>query len=110
MVMQAADMDYTNNLEFYAYVHEAYKRRIDGAETLYKELVQFFKKTKAEREVPTEKKLLSDAKAIIQGKKDGKIMIENVRPKLTKGKHIVIDEEFKDSAAYKETKEGKNDD
>jgi hypothetical protein len=54
----------------------------------------------------TEKQQLRDAKAYIKGKRDGKIVIENIKPKVTGGKHKVIDERFTDSAQFKETEEG----
>jgi hypothetical protein len=42
---------YTANFfEFYVAVKEAAKRRIDGAETLYKELEIFFRKKELKRE------------------------------------------------------------
>jgi len=40
------------------------------------------------------------------GKKDGKIVIKNVKPKATGGKHEVIDKLFDGSSRLKETKEG----
>jgi hypothetical protein len=108
ITIQAADIAYTDALEFYASVREASKRRVDAAESLYKELEIFFKhkKTSIEDEAPTEKKLMQDAKAIARGKKDGKIVIENIKPKLTGGAHKVIDEKFTGTASFKETEEG----
>ena len=55
---------------------------------------------------PTQKKAKRDVDALLKGKKDGKVVIENIKPKLTGGKHEVIDEAFRDTAAFKETKEG----
>jgi len=37
----------------------------------------------------------------------GKIVVENITPKATAGKHKIIDEKFTDTAEYKETAEGK---
>ena len=91
---QAADVVYTDALEFYASAREAAKRRVDAAETIHNDLESFFKHKKAEGEKPTEKKLKSDLNALLHGKRDGKIVIENVKPKLIGGKHKVIDEEF----------------
>ena len=45
-------------------------------------------------------------KALLKGKKDGKVVVENIKPKITGGKHKVIDEHFTDSAEFKETDEG----
>jgi hypothetical protein len=44
-----------------------------------------------------QKQTLRDANALLHGKRDGKIVIENVNPKLTGGKHKVIDEKFDNS-------------
>jgi hypothetical protein len=101
------DYFYTDGLDFYAAVREAAKRRVDAAETLYEELCASFEgRGKKEEDAPTEKKLISDVKAVASGKKDGRIVIENVKPHLTGGSHKVIDETFKDTARFKDTSEG----
>jgi hypothetical protein len=105
ITIQASDIVYTDALEFYASVREAAKRRVDAAETLYKELEVFFKRKRTQDEEPTQKRTLQDAKAFISGKRDGKIVIENVRPKMSGGKHKVIDERFSDKKMVKETEE-----
>jgi hypothetical protein len=51
------------------------------------------------------------ADALIHGRirlksADGEVIIRNVRPKTTGGKHEVIDETFRDRASFKETDEG----
>jgi len=109
VVIQSADIAYTDSLEFYASVREAAKRRVDPAETIFRELSVFFKSRGTRSSEPTEKQLERDMKALIKGKKDGKIVIENIKPKLTGGKHKVIDETFKDKAEFKEAVEGKFD-
>jgi hypothetical protein len=106
ITIQASDIVYTDALEFYASVREAAKRRVDAAETLYKELEIFFKHKKTQGEEPTEKQTLRDANALLHGKRDGKIVIENINPKLVGGKHKVIDEKFNSSERFKETEEG----
>jgi hypothetical protein len=106
ITIQAADMVYTDALEFYAPVREAAKRRVDAAESIYRELEIFFKKKKTAGSEPTEREIKRDVNALLRGKKDGKIVVENVKPKLTGGKHKVIDEKFNDTAQFKETEEG----
>jgi hypothetical protein len=56
LTLQSADIVYTDALEYYASVREAAKRRVDGAETIYKNLEGFFKKKRGTTEEPTEKK------------------------------------------------------
>ena len=110
ITIQSADIAYTDALEFYASVREAAKRRVDAAETLYNELFPFFKshgrRTANGEEVETEKQQLRDAKSLIHGKHDGKIVIENIRPKLTGGTRKIVDETFKDTAKFKDDVEG----
>ena len=104
--IEASDMVYTDALEYYAQVKDAAERRIDSAESIYNELHEFFRHSARENGEPTEKEVLRDAKALIKGKKEGKMLLENRRPKTTGGKHEVIDETFKGKASFKETDEG----
>ena len=106
ITIQSADVAYTDALEFYASVREAAKRRVDAAETIHHDLSQFFRRRRTETEEPTEMKLKHDVNSLIHGKHDGKIVIENIRPKLTGGKRKVIDETFRDTARFKEAESG----
>jgi hypothetical protein len=87
-------------------VRETAKRRVDASETIYKDWEIFCRKHKRTEEEPTEKKIKRDMNALLHGKRDGKIVIKNVKPKVTGGKHKVIDEQLTDSGQYKETVEG----
>ena len=97
-------------LEFYASVREAAKRRVDAAETLFNALSPFFKpqgrRNAEEGEQPTKKQALRDFKALEEGKHDGKLIIENEKPKLTGGSRKIIDETFKDTAKFKGSVDG----
>ena len=111
LVTLAADMVYTDALEFYAQVQDAANRRVDAAETLYHELRPFFtnmgtRQSEGEGEAPTQKKAKRDANAVMKGKKEGVVIFKNTNPKLTAGKREIIDETFKGSASFKETEEG----
>jgi hypothetical protein len=103
---QSADIAYTDALEFYASVREAAKRRVDAAETLNNALAVFFKHHRSETEEPTEKQAKRDFNSLLHGKHDGKLVVENIKPKLTRGRRKIIDETFKDTAEFKETIEG----
>jgi hypothetical protein len=106
IVMEAADVLYTDALEFYASVREAANRRVDPAESIHAELFRFFKiKGMRTGEEPTEKELKRDMNALLHGRKDGKIVVEAVKPKTTGGTRTVIDETFKDSIQIKKTDE-----
>jgi len=107
ITIQSADIAYTDALEFYASVREAAKRRVDAAETIHNDLSVFFKHHRGEtEEQPTEKQALKDFKGLEHGKHDGKLVIENIKPKMTGGVHKVIDETFKDSAKFKDDIDG----
>ncbi|MDR0495757.1 MAG: hypothetical protein LBG95_09065 [Treponema sp.] len=109
--IECMDYFYTDGLDFYAAVREAAKRRVDAAEAIHTELYDtYFKKMgkKGETE-PTEKQQLRDAKGIIRGTREGKFEAVNIKPKATGGVHKVIDEQFKDTAKFKETEEGEID-
>jgi hypothetical protein len=106
ITIQSADIAYTDALEFYASVREAAKRRVDAAETLFAALSVFFKHHRNETEEPTEIKAKHDFNSLLHGKHDGKLVVENISPKLTRGKRKIIDETFKDTAEFKDTIEG----
>jgi hypothetical protein len=103
---QASDAVYTYSLDYYAASREAARRRIDGAETVHNKLEAFFRHKKAAGGELTEKQVKSHVNALLRNKRDGKIVVENVRPRLTGGKHKVIDEHSEDDARYKDTEEG----
>jgi len=103
VVIEASDIVYTDALEFYASVREAAKRRVDAAESIHSELARFFKRTGRNSEEPTAKQLKRDVNALLSGKRDGKIVIENVKPKAVAGKRKVVDKKFADSVKLKDT-------
>jgi len=83
------------------------RSRIDSAESIYKELYDFFRRGPMESDQPTRKQIKRDVSALERGTKDGEVIIRNIRPKTTGGTHEVIDETFKDTAQFKETDEGR---
>jgi len=104
--IEASDMVYTDALEYYSQVQDAARRRVDSAESIYTELHDFFRHGSRSTEEPTEKQIKRDVNALLHGRKDGEVVIKNIKPKTTGGTHEVIDETFKDSASFKETEEG----
>jgi len=104
--VESSDMVYTNALEYYSQVQDAANRRIDAAESIYIELHGFFRRGPLEADQPTKKQLKRDINALERGTKDGEVIIRNIRPKTTGGKHEVIDETFRNTTSFKETDEG----
>jgi hypothetical protein len=106
LTIQASDMAYTDALEFYSQIQDAARRRIDAAESPYAELHGFFRHGRRTADDPTEAEVERDIHSLLKGRKDGKVVIENISPKTSGGKRKVIDETFKDTAQFKETEEG----
>ena len=79
-------------LLYYNSVRELSRRRVPGAETVFRVLQPFFRQPRRPSEKPTEPEVERDVRALLHGKKDGKIVIENERPHLVGGKHVVVDE------------------
>jgi hypothetical protein len=102
-----SDEAYKESLKFYGSVRDAARRQVPNAETVYQALLPFFKRPSRQGEEPTEPEVERDLRSLLHGKKDGKIVIENVRPHMVGGKHVVVDEMHKDKGAWKATEEGK---
>jgi hypothetical protein len=92
LLLLTGDEAYHIALIYYNSVKDAAKRRVPGAETIFRMLQPFFHNMRRTKHEPTEKQVLRDAKALLHGKKDGKVIIENERPHLVGGKHKVVDE------------------
>jgi hypothetical protein len=101
-----SDDAYSMALIFYNLVKEMSRQGDPVAIELYRDLKTHFKKKKRGSDEPTEMEIERDARALLHGKKDGRIVIENITPKKTSGLHKVVDETFKGKAAFKETDEG----
>jgi len=95
------------SLIFYNMVKEMGRRGDPIAGPLFTTLQPFFKKRKPVTTDLTGKQTEREVNALLKNKKDGKIIIENIKPKLTGGVHKVIEEKFNDTEQFKETKDGK---
>jgi hypothetical protein len=103
--IQAADVAFTDGLDFYNSVKEAGRRRVDGAESVYRKLEPFFHRPRRVSGVLTKRQEKRDAIAIIDGKKDGEMILKNIKPKISGGTHEVIERKLSDSASIHETKD-----
>lgn len=86
-----SDDAYSMALIFYNMVKEMSRRGDPAAMELFKTLRPFFKRTRRAAAEPTEKELERDLRALLRGRKDGKIIVENVTPKQTAGARKIID-------------------
>ena len=105
-LMIASDEAFNMALMYYNSVRDLARRRVPGAEAVFRELQLFFRRRRPSTDEPTEAEILRDVKATLHGKKDGKIIIENEKPRMVGGKHVLIDETFKPKANFKATEEG----
>ncbi|MDR0443762.1 MAG: hypothetical protein LBH44_10170 [Treponema sp.] len=102
-MMVYSDDAYTMALIYYKMVSEMSRRGDPIAMELARELQPFFKRKKHSSGEPTDKELERDVHALLHGKKDGKIVVENISPKTTAGIRKVVDDTRKSKAAIKET-------
>ena len=100
------DQSFSMALLYYNSVKELARRNVAGAEAVYRALEPFFKRPRRPDEEPTEPEVERDVRALLHGKKEGKIVVENVKPHVVGGKHVVVDETHREKAAWKETEEG----
>ena len=108
-LLTAGDESFRQALMYYNSVRDAARRRVPGAEELFRILELFFRRGRRADEEPTEAEVLHDVKSLLHHKKDGKIVIENQTPHTTGGVHEVIDETHKAHANFKATESGEID-
>jgi hypothetical protein len=104
VTIEAADVVYTDALEFYQTVKEAARRRVDGADTIYRKLEPFFKKNRRQTGELTKKQEERDIKGLLSGKREGEVLVRNVKPKFIAGGLEVIERKIENSAVLHETK------
>ena len=80
-----SDEAYGMSLIFYNNVKELSRRGNPTAMELFRTLQPFFKRTRRDTGTLTEKETMREEKALLHGKKDGRLIIENISPKLTGG-------------------------
>ena len=102
-LLMTGDEAYRLALMYYSSVKDAARRRVPGADALFRVLELFFRRQHNPAEEPTESELERDMRALLHGHKDGRIVIENERPVVSRGKRIVSDDVHSGHAALKET-------
>ena len=106
VLLQVSDDAFQMALAYYNTVREASRRRQPGAQAIFRLLQTFFRRPRHSSEEPTEHEVERDVKALLRGKKDGKIVIENESPTVTSGKHVVLDETHKNKSGFRATESG----
>ena len=102
----ASDETFNMALMYYNSVRDLARRRVPGAEAVFRELQLFFRRRRTTAAEPTEKQVLRDVKAGLHGKKDVDIRIKHESPHTVGGEHIVIDETHRPKGEWKATEQG----
>jgi hypothetical protein len=105
LVLQCADVCFRDALRVYGNLRELTRFKEQGAETLYRSLLTFFRKpgrAKSEGAEPTQKELERDFMKLIHGHADGDIEIVNERPRFVEGARKVVDNVHTGHEAVKE--------
>jgi len=107
-MMTYSDEAFAMALIFYNSVRELSRRGDPDAREVFNMLRPFFRKRRSAtgEQEPTEPEVERDVRALLHGTKEGKVVIENEKPRMTKGKRIVVDETTKKKGAWKETEKG----
>lgn len=98
-----SDDAFRMSLIFYNYVRYLARTGEPGAIAVFNMLQPFFSRPRRGSSEPTDMEVERDVKALLHGKKDGKIVIENEIPQTKRGKHLVVDEVHKDKKSVIET-------
>ena len=106
VLLLLSDEAFQMALAYYNTVREASRRRQPGATAIFRQLQLFFRRGRRTDEEPTEPEVERDVKALLHGRKDGKIMIENEKPHTEGGKHVVVDETHKSGGKWESRESG----
>ena len=100
-----SDDAFTMSTIFYRMVQTMSRRGDPQAIQLFRTLFPFFEKRRRANAEPTTKEIEQHLHALLHGTADGKIEVENITPKVTKGARKVVDEVSKGKKAIKESAE-----
>jgi len=106
VMLQVSDEAFQEALAYYNTVGEAAKRRQPGAQAIFRLLQTFFRRGRRPNDEPTDPEVERDLRALLHGRKDGKIVVEAEQPHIVAGQRIVADETHKAKATWKETEKG----
>ena len=76
---------------YYAAARDGARRKNPEAVQVYEMLRLFWKRRRRTTEEPTEMELRRDFNALIHGRKDGKIVVENESDSVVKGEKVLVD-------------------
>jgi hypothetical protein len=93
-LLQDGDDAFRIALIYYNTVRDLARHGDSGAREVFNILRPFFARSRSTNAdlPPTKKQALKDAKAILDGRKDGKILIEGTGRRTSKGERVIVDE------------------
>jgi len=97
-----SDDAFRMSLIFYNYVRYLARTGEPGAVAIFNMLQPFFNRPRRSSSELTEPEIERDVKALLHGKKDGKVVIENKTPHAKGGKHVVFDDAHRDRVEFEE--------
>ena len=105
-MMVYSDAAYSMALLYYNSARELARRGNPNAIEVFRTLQIFFKRHHRGTAEPTAKEIERDIHGLMRGTKDGKIIIENEKPRVVGGKRLVVDRTRSNKNAYKEVEQG----
>ncbi|MDR2727966.1 MAG: hypothetical protein LBB56_02450 [Chitinispirillales bacterium] len=108
-MMVYSDEAYSLALLYYNSAREMSRRGDPNAIEVFRALQTFFRRTRRANAEPSAKAIEKDLHALIKGTKDGKIVVENEKPRVVGGKRLLVDRTRNNKAAFKEVEEGEID-
>lgn len=106
-LLLTGDKSFNIALMYYNAVRDAVGRKVPGALVIFNILRAFFRRPRRPSEEVTNPIVERDAKALLEGHKSGKVVIENVIPQEQRAKRVVVDDIYndRDRAEFKDTEE-----
>jgi hypothetical protein len=92
MLLVRGDEAYRLALMYYTSLRGQARAGVPGAEDVFRVLQPFFRRPRRKGAEPTQKEVMRDFKAVLHGTKEGRVVVENVRPHAEGGVHEVVDE------------------
>jgi len=103
LLLIAGDDAFRLSGSYYAAARDGARRKNPEAQQVFDMLRLFWRRPRRTSTEPTERELRRDFNALMRGRKDGTIAIENESPRMTGGVREVIDDVHRGKAVIKET-------
>jgi len=95
VLLVAGDDAFRLALMYYTSVRDAARRGVPGAQAIFRTLELFFRRGRRADDEPTDQEVITDAEALLHGRKDGEIIIKGHAAQASAGSHEVVDNTYK---------------